>query len=61
LESRGISAVLFDPGWVKTDMGRPHAQPTPEQSISGMRKILAGDPKELAGKFLGYDGKERQW
>jgi len=61
LEPRGISVTLLDPGWVKTDMGGPRAQLTPEQSISGMRKVLAGVPMEVSGKFLGYDGKERAW
>jgi NAD(P)-dependent dehydrogenase (short-subunit alcohol dehydrogenase family) len=61
LEPQGISVVLFDPGWVKTDMGGPHAQLTPEQSISGMRKVLAGNPEDLIGKFLGHDGTERPW
>ena len=61
LEPRGISVVLFDPGWVKTDMGGPHAQLTPEESIGGMRKVLAGDPKAITGKFLGYDGAVRPW
>ena len=61
LEPRGISVVLFDPGWVKTDMGGPRAQLTPEESIGGMRKVLAGDPKSIAGKFLGHDGAIRPW
>lgn len=61
LEPRGISVVMIDPGWVKTDMGGPHAQLTPEQSIAGMRKVLAGNPKEISGKFLGYDGGARPW
>jgi NAD(P)-dependent dehydrogenase (short-subunit alcohol dehydrogenase family) len=61
LELRGISVVLFDPGWVKTDMGGPNAQLTPEQSIGGMRKVLAGDPREINGKFLGHDGSIRPW
>ncbi|MGB8323162.1 MAG: SDR family oxidoreductase [Candidatus Acidiferrum sp.] len=61
LGPRGASVVLFDPGWVKTDMGGPNAQLTPEQSISGMRKILVGDPKEIHGKFLGWDGAVRLW
>ncbi|MGB2634392.1 MAG: SDR family oxidoreductase [Candidatus Acidiferrum sp.] len=59
LEPRGISVVLLDPGWVKTDMGGQHAQLTPEQSIGGMRKVLAGDPKQIAGKFVGHDGLTR--
>jgi NAD(P)-dependent dehydrogenase (short-subunit alcohol dehydrogenase family) len=61
LAPRGISVVMIDPGWVKTDMGGPNAQLTPEQSISGIRKVLAGDPKEISGKFIGYDGVTRPW
>ncbi len=58
---RGISVVMFDPGWVKTDMGGPHAQLTPEESIGGMRKVLAGDAMGSSGKFLGHDGTVRPW
>lgn len=61
LEPQGISVVLLDPGWVKTDMGGPHAQLTPEQSIAGMRKVLAGAPQAISGKFLGYDDRQRAW
>ena len=61
LEPQGISVVLLDPGWVKTDMGGPHAQLTPEQSITGMRKVLAGAPQAISGKFLGYDGRACAW
>jgi len=61
LEPRGISVVIFDPGWVKTDMGGANAALTPEQSIGGMRKVLAGNPMDLTGKFLGYDGNPRLW
>jgi NAD(P)-dependent dehydrogenase (short-subunit alcohol dehydrogenase family) len=61
LAAKSVSVVLVDPGWVKTDMGGPNAQLTPEESINGMRRVLAGNPKELAGKFLGYDGRERPW
>ena len=61
LEARRISVVIFDPGWVKTDMGGPNAALTPEESIGGMRKVLARNPMELTGKFVGYDGKARAW
>lgn len=61
LAPRGISVVMIDPGWVKTDMGGPNAQLTPEQSIAGIRKVLAGDPMEISGKFIGYDGVVRPW
>ena len=61
LEPRGISVVLLDPGWVQTDMGGGRAPLTPEQSIRGMRRVLARNPKSLAGKFLVHDGSEREW
>lgn len=61
LEPRGISVVLLDPGWVKTDMGGPHAPLSPQESIAGMRKVLAGNPREISGKFLGHDGALRPW
>ena len=58
---RGVSVMMFDPGWVKTDMGGPHAQLTPQESIAGMRRVLAGNAMEISGKFLGYDGAVRPW
>ena len=61
LEPRGISVVLLDPGWVKTDMGGPHAPLSPKESITGMRKVLAGNSMEISGKFLGHDGALRPW
>jgi len=61
LEPRGISVVMLDPGWVKTDMGGPHAPLSPQQSIAGMRKVLSGNPMENSGKFLGHDGMPRPW
>jgi NAD(P)-dependent dehydrogenase (short-subunit alcohol dehydrogenase family) len=61
LEPRGISVVIFDPGWVQTDMGGANAALTPQESIGGMRRVLAGDPMSLAGKFVGYDGGTRPW
>jgi NAD(P)-dependent dehydrogenase (short-subunit alcohol dehydrogenase family) len=61
LESRGISVVLLDPGWVKTDMGGAHAPLSPKESIAGMRKVLSGNPMEISGRFLGHDGMARPW
>jgi len=61
LEPRGISVVLLDPGWVKTDMGGAHAPLTPKESIARMRNALAGKPMEISGKFIGHDGMLRPW
>jgi NAD(P)-dependent dehydrogenase (short-subunit alcohol dehydrogenase family) len=61
VEPRGISVVIFSPGWVQTDMGGANAALTPEQSIGGMRKVLEQNPMELTGKFLSYDGSTWPW
>jgi NAD(P)-dependent dehydrogenase (short-subunit alcohol dehydrogenase family) len=61
LEPRGISVVVLSPGWVQTDMGGANAELTPEQSITGMRRVLSRNPKELAGTFLSYDGTTWAW
>jgi NAD(P)-dependent dehydrogenase (short-subunit alcohol dehydrogenase family) len=61
LEPRSISVVLLDPGWVKTDMGGPHAPLSPKESIAGMRNVLSGNPMEISGRFLGHDGLPRPW
>ena len=61
LKQFGITAVVFHPGWVKTDMGGPNAMITPEQSVSGMRQLIGGLTSAETGKFFAYDGREIPW
>lgn len=61
LAPRGIISVVLHPGWVLTDMGGPNALITPEQSISGMRKVIAKLTPADSGKFLGFDGSVVPW
>ncbi len=61
LAYRGIKAVILHPGWVKTDMGGPNAWITAEQSVTGMRNVLAGLTPEDSGRFISYDGSEVPW
>jgi hypothetical protein len=46
---------------VLTDMGGPNGQLTPEESISGMRRVIAGLTIKDTGRFLDYTGKEMPW
>jgi NAD(P)-dependent dehydrogenase (short-subunit alcohol dehydrogenase family) len=59
LKGRGIKAISMDPGWVKTRMGGAGAALQPEESISGMLKVVHG--LETSGKFYRYDGSEMPW
>ncbi len=57
----GIISVVFNPGWVSTDMGGPKAKLTPEESVAGMLKVTDGLTPQHAGQFLQWDGSEHPW
>ena len=61
LEPRGITVVAFTPGWVRTDMGGSSAPLGPEESIAGIRKVIAGLKPSDSGRFLSHDGKQVPW
>ena len=61
LKDKGITAVAFNPGWVKTDMGGPNAMITVEQSVTGMRQVISSLGLANSGEFLGYDGQSIPW
>jgi len=53
LKPSGITAVVFHPGWVKTDMGGPNALISTEQSVSGIRQVISRLTLADSGKFFG--------
>jgi NAD(P)-dependent dehydrogenase (short-subunit alcohol dehydrogenase family) len=61
LAPRKIGALVLHPGWVKTDMGGPHAEITPETSVRGMRRVIADFSLKDSGRFIAYDGAELPW
>ena len=61
LAGRGITVVALSPGWVRTDMGGAGAPLTPEASVNGLRKVIAGLKKKDSGKFFSHDGSEIPW
>lgn len=61
LKDQGITAVVFNPGWVLTDMGGPNAMIPVEQSVSGLRKVIGKLTLADSGKFFNYDGQEIAW
>ena len=61
LASRGITCVVMNPGWVRTDMGGSGGKLTPAESIQALRSVMASLKPEDSGKFLNYTGKPYLW
>lgn len=61
LRPRRITVVALSPGWVRTDMGGEGAPLTPEGSVGGLRRVLAGLRSQDSGKFLSHEGREIPW
>lgn len=55
-----VTAVL-SPGWVRTDMGGSAAPLSPEESVKGMRRVIAGLSQADSGSFINYEGKSVPW
>jgi len=53
--------VSFHPGWVRTEMGGAGADITAEQSVAGMRRVIAALMPKDNGRFLNYDGSAIDW
>ena len=49
------------PGWVRTDMGGPAANLSPEESARALLAIIKGLGNSDNGKFYRYDGVELEW
>ncbi len=61
LAPRGITVILFHPGWVSTDMGGAEAPVTPADSAAGIRAVIARATPADNGRFFNYDGAELPW
>ena len=61
LKDAGVIAMVMHPGHVATDMGGPTAPTTPEQSVSGMRAIIAALTPDDAATFRAFDGRTLPW
>src|SRR5215831_795085 len=58
LAPRGITCVLLNPGWVRTDMGGAKAPLSPQESVTAIRRLIETFGPNHSGKFYNYDGRE---
>lgn len=61
LNKLGVGVLILHPGWVKTDMGGPDALIDANESVSGMRAVIADFSLAQSGSFIKYDGKLMAW
>jgi NAD(P)-dependent dehydrogenase (short-subunit alcohol dehydrogenase family) len=57
----GVTVVLLDPGWVRTDMGGPHAPITAERSVADMLGVIERLGPADNGRFLDRHGAPKPW
>jgi len=59
--SQGVTAVVFHPGWVATDMGGRSAPISVKNSVRGMYHVLEQLKPAQSGSFLTWEGKKHPW
>ena len=59
--AEGFICVVVHPGWVATDMGGAGAPVTPEESISGMLRVIDGLRPEDSGEHIDFTGARVPW
>ncbi len=57
----GITVVTTHPGWVRTDMGGSGADISPQESASGLIKVISGLTPSDNGKFYKWNGDIHAW
>lgn len=61
LRGRGIIVALFCPGYVQTRMDFGTADVKPEDSVKGLRKLIADLSMDDSGSFRRYNGETVAW
>ena len=61
LGPEGFICAVLHPGWVMTDMGGKPAPVAPEDSISGMLRVIAALSADDNGKFYDFTGATVPW
>lgn len=61
LKNDGIIVCPVHPGWVRTDMGGPTADISPQESAKGLFDLISELTIKDTGKFFNWNGEEHAW
>lgn len=61
LRPKGIVCAAVCPGWVRTELGGSGAGLEVEESIAGLRQVIAGLTLDRTGSFTRYNGETIAW
>lgn len=61
LRSQNVIIASVHPGYVKTDMGGPDADITPEESAAGIKAVIARLTMADTGHFFKWNGEIHPW
>ena len=61
LEPDGISCIAMHPGWVRSDMGGPAADISPQESAAGILNVAENLSIKQTGQFIDWNGAVQSW
>ncbi|KAI9061969.1 NAD(P)-binding protein [Trametes sanguinea] len=60
-ERPDITFITMCPGWVRTELGGKDADLDPEESVTGILKVITSVTNADSGRYLRYNGEEIPW
>ncbi len=61
LSPQGVRVLALHPGWVRTDLGGPGASLEVDESVRGMRQVIAAPQAYPGGGFFDWSGEAVGW
>ncbi len=61
LRDDGITVAALHPGWVRTDLGGPHAALSPDESVAGMIGVIDRLTLADTSLFFTWEGERHPW
>ncbi|RPD56614.1 C-factor [Lentinus tigrinus ALCF2SS1-7] len=59
--NKNIVVVCMEPGWLKTELGGPHAKLEVSEGVEGVLKVITSVTPENSGQFIDYKGDHWPW